>query len=124
VLRAPLTMEWVATAEATEVSMMEWLLAASSCTERERVVRGNAMTRRRDDAGKAAARRPYRQRSGARPGGEVRSDSGDGGIRTHVVVRRSDSRDGAASDSGAVGRCIYGAGAARGLVGPARRVAR
>jgi hypothetical protein len=56
VLRAPLTMEWVATAEATEVSMMEWLLATSSCTERERVVRGNAMTRRRDDAGKAAAR--------------------------------------------------------------------
>jgi hypothetical protein len=112
-----LTVEWVTMAEATEVPMMGWLLAVSSCTNRERVVRSDSWlrskTRRCDDAGKAAARRPYR-----------RSDSGDGGIRTRVVMRRSDSRDGATSDSGAIDRCLYGAGAARGLVGPARRLAR
>jgi hypothetical protein len=30
--------------------------------------------------GKAAAQRPYRRRSGARAGGEARSDSGDGAL--------------------------------------------
>jgi hypothetical protein len=40
VLGAPLTMEWVATAEAVEVSTIGRLLAASSCTDGEKVVSG------------------------------------------------------------------------------------
>jgi hypothetical protein len=95
VLGVPLTVEWVMTAEAAEVPVMGWLLTASSCTKEDRVVRGGSRlrskTRWRSDAGKAAARRPYRRRSGARPGGEARLDSGDGGVHACAIERRSNS---------------------------------
>jgi hypothetical protein len=39
------------------------------------------------------------------------------------VQLRTGYRDGAASDRGEVGWCLYGAGVARNHVGPARRVA-
>jgi hypothetical protein len=55
--------EWVTMAEAAEVPAMGRLLAASSCTDGERVVRGGSRlqskTRWHGDAGKAATRRPY-----------------------------------------------------------------
>jgi hypothetical protein len=83
------------TAEAVEAPAIGQLLVASSCTDGEKVVRGGSRlqskTRWRGDAGKAAARWPYRRRSGARPGGEALSDSGDDGARTRTVERRSDS---------------------------------
>jgi hypothetical protein len=83
VLGAPLTVEWVTMAEADPVPAIGWLLMVSSCTDGERVVRGGSRlwnkTRWRGDAMKAAVRWPYRRRSGARPGEEARSDSGDGG---------------------------------------------
>jgi hypothetical protein len=41
VLRAPLTVEWVVTAEAVEVPVIGRLLAASSCTSGKKVVRGS-----------------------------------------------------------------------------------
>jgi hypothetical protein len=94
VLGALLTVEWVATAEAVKVLAIGRLLAASSCTDGEKVVRAVASFRVKcGDMGKAAARRPYRWRSGARPGDKARSDSGDSSTI-------SDSRGGAASDSG------------------------
>jgi hypothetical protein len=130
VLRAPLTVERVMTAEAVEAPTVGRLLTVSSCTHGEKVVRGGSRlqskTRRRSDARRAAARRPYQRKSGVRPGGETRSDSGDGGARTRAVGRRSDSEavarlrtdDGFdASDSGVVGRCIYGVGVVRGTPG-------
>jgi hypothetical protein len=56
----------------------------------------------------------------ARLGGEARSDCGDVGVRARAVGRHSDSEatvrlrqwSGVASDSGAVGRRLYGTGAA------------
>jgi hypothetical protein len=117
-------------AEAVEAPTVGWLLTASSCTHGEKVVRGGSRlqskTRWRIDARKAAARRPYRWRSGARPGGEMWSDSGDGGARTRAIGRCSDSeaavwlRTGDSFDalnSDAVGRCLYGVGAAHGTPG-------
>jgi hypothetical protein len=61
--------EWVATVEAVEVPAIGWLLAASSCTDGEKVVRGGSQLQRkmqwRGDAGKVEVRRPYRRRSRA-----------------------------------------------------------
>jgi hypothetical protein len=69
VLRAPLTVEWVATAEAVEVPTIGRLLAARSCTDGEKVVSGENQLRRKmcwcGNAGKVAVRWPYRWRSGA-----------------------------------------------------------
>jgi hypothetical protein len=114
VLGAPLTVEGVVTVEAAEALAMGQLLAASSCTDGERVVRGGirlqSKTRWCGDAGEAAARRPYRRRSGVRPGGEERSNSGDGGIQTCAVRRRSDSEAATRlrQRRGIVGRRLYG----------------
>jgi hypothetical protein len=95
VLGAPLTVEGVATAEAAKAPAMGRLLAASSCTDGERVVRGGSRlqskTRRCGDTGEAATRWPYQRRSGARLNGEARSNSGDGGVQTRAVWRCSDS---------------------------------
>jgi hypothetical protein len=59
VLRAPLTMEGVATAEAAEAPVMGQLLAASTCTDGERVARGGSRLWSKTwwcgNAGKAAA---------------------------------------------------------------------
>jgi hypothetical protein len=59
VLGAPLTMEWVTTAEAAEVQAVGRLLAVSSYTDSYRVVRSGSRLRRKmwwhGDAGKAAA---------------------------------------------------------------------
>jgi hypothetical protein len=59
VLGAPLTVEGVATVEAVVAPAMGRLLAASSCTDGERVVRGGSRlqskTRWCGDAGEAAA---------------------------------------------------------------------
>jgi hypothetical protein len=44
VLGALLTMEWVTMAEAIEAPAIGWLLAASSCTDGEKVVRGDGLT--------------------------------------------------------------------------------
>jgi hypothetical protein len=46
VLRAPLTVEWVTTAEAVEAPVVGHLLAVSSCTNGEKVVRGGRQGRR------------------------------------------------------------------------------
>jgi hypothetical protein len=59
VLGAPLTVEVVTTVEATKAPAMGRFLAASSCTDGERVVRGGSRLRskmrRCGDAGEAAA---------------------------------------------------------------------
>jgi hypothetical protein len=59
VLGAPLTVEGVVTAEVIEAPTMGWLLAVSSCIDRERVVRGGSRlrskTQRCGEAGEAAA---------------------------------------------------------------------
>jgi hypothetical protein len=82
------------TTEAVEAPVIGRLLTTSSRTDGEKVVRATASFGvKSSDVGKAAARRPYWWRSGARPGDKARSDSGDGGTI-------SDSRGGAASDSG------------------------
>jgi hypothetical protein len=79
VLGALLTVEWVTMAEVVEAPAIGRLLAASSCTNGEKVVRGGGRlrrkTRRRGNAGKAAARWHYRQRSGCTAG-----PSGGGGL--------------------------------------------
>jgi hypothetical protein len=58
VLRAPLTVEWVTTVEAVEVSTIGWLLTVSSCPDGEKVVRAGIRLWRktwwRGDVGKAA----------------------------------------------------------------------
>jgi hypothetical protein len=46
VLGAPLTVEWVTTVEEVEVLAIGWLLAVSSCTSGEKVVRGHRHERR------------------------------------------------------------------------------
>jgi hypothetical protein len=46
VLGAPLTVEWVTTAEAVEVLAIGWLLVVRSCTSGENVVRGGWHGRR------------------------------------------------------------------------------
>jgi hypothetical protein len=69
VLGAPLTMEVV------EIPVIGRLLAASTYTDGEKVVKGDSWLQRkmwqRGDAGKVAARWPYRRRSGARLGDEA-----------------------------------------------------
>jgi hypothetical protein len=59
VLGAPLTVVWVATVEAVEAPVIGRLLAVSSSTNGEKVVRGGGRprrkTRRHGDVGKAAA---------------------------------------------------------------------
>jgi hypothetical protein len=86
VLRAPRTVEWVTTAVVVEASAIGRFLAASSCTDGEKVVRGGdrlqRKTRRHDGAGKAVARQPYRWRSGARQGGEALGHARSGGTPT------------------------------------------
>jgi hypothetical protein len=136
VLRAPLTVEGITTVEVAKVSVMGRVLVVSSYIDRERVAMGGSRlrskTRRCGDVGKAAVRRPYRRKRGARWGGEARSDSRDSGVLARAVGRCSDSeaaaqlgqRRGVASDSGAIGQRLYGTGTAYGHVSPAQRVAR
>jgi hypothetical protein len=47
VLGAPLTMEWVVTVEAVEVPVIGRLLAVSSCTDGEKVMRGGSRLQRK-----------------------------------------------------------------------------
>jgi hypothetical protein len=118
-------------AEAVEALAIERLLAVSSCTDGEKVVRGGSRhqskTRRRGDEGKVAVRQPYRWRSGARPGSEARSDThGREALQQRGGGVASDSGDRAASNTGddAVGQPLgASAGHRGGLAGVARHVA-
>jgi hypothetical protein len=118
-------------AEAVEALAIEWLLAVSYCTDGEKVVRGGSRhrskTQRRGDEGKAAVRQPYRRRSGARSGGEARSDMhGREALRQRGGGAASDSGDSATSNTGdgSVGQPLSAnAGHRGGLAGVAQHVA-